>query len=268
MRWTFQVERIGNLVSKAADKLSLKMSLGNETVGCQFSAAAFGKILNAAAPEENKAGHSYFIPAREVLTAMSNILESRLMQAAFGFDDTCLDLAKSIQFPLPRSKDDPAVADLRKRLSDVISGKVVYYKRAKRWVFRNKKNQNFALETAAKGVKKIAILDILLANGCLDSNSVLFIDFVESALHPDAVLDLLEIIDLISGKLGIQIFISSHSYFVLRKLRAIALRKRGHVKCLSLGNETSICDLYDEMPKNAIIDASVRVYEEEIQEVF
>lgn len=109
----------------------------------------------------------------------------------------------------------------------------------------------------------------MLANGYLDSNSIIFIDEIESALHPKAVCQFLDMIDTIANDMGLQVFIASHSYFVIKKLYLIALKRKGAVSCISMSRErpVQICDLHDGMPENSIIDTSIRLYEQEIEEV-
>ncbi|MCC8103584.1 MAG: hypothetical protein LIP11_15465 [Clostridiales bacterium] len=76
-------------------------------------------------------------------------------------------------------------------------------------------------------------------------------------------------LDKISEEMGIQIFISSHSYFVIKKLFLIALKRTNYVTCISFGKDrrAQVCDLHDGMPENSIIDTSIRLYEQEIEEV-
>ena len=61
-----------------------------------------------------------------------------------------------------------------------------------------KGNQKFPIGVTSEGIKKIAILDTLLGNRYLDANSIVFIDEPESALHPVAVSDLLDIIAVLA----------------------------------------------------------------------
>ena len=72
--------------------------------------------------------------------------------------------------------------------------------------------------------------------------------------------------DNIANEMGLQVFITSHSYFVIKKLLLIALKKANTVSCISLnkGQEVKICDLHDGMPDNSIIDTSIQLYEQEI----
>lgn len=151
----------------------------------------------------------------------------------------------------------------------MIDGKVEYDEGNGKWFYKNKKNQKFSIGATSEGVKKIVIMDRLLANGYLDNNSIIFIDEIESALHPKAVCEFLDMIDTIADDMGLQVFITSHSYFVIKKLYLIALKKKGLVSCISLnkGEMAQICDLHDGMPENTIIDTSICLYEQELEEV-
>ncbi len=90
----------------------------------------------------------------------------------------------------------------RALLKDIIGGRVDYDDVANKWYYK-KGNQKFSIGVASEGVKKIAILDRLLGNGYLTRSSVIFIDELESALHPTAISDFLDIIDMIAFDMGI-----------------------------------------------------------------
>lgn len=270
LRWTFQVEKLGDLVTKTAGEgLEFQVQAGSGWIHYQFSQSASGKVGTAAASEKGKAGNSIFIPAKEVLSLFSVILKSREVDKVFGFDDTYYDLAKALRISPSSGKNDTAFASSRKIVSDVIDGKVDYEEGNGKWFYKNKKNQRFSIGAVSEGVKKIAIMDRLLANGYLDDNSIIFIDEIESALHPKAVCQFLDMISTVANDMGLQVFIASHSYFVIKKLYLIALKKAGLVSCISLdkGREAQICDLHDGMPENSIIDTSIQLYEQEIEEV-
>lgn len=270
LRWTFQVDKLGDIVSKSADEgLDFRMKLNKASLEYQFSKSAASKVGAVDPVLNGKDGNSIFIPAKEVLSLFSVILKSREIDKAFGFDDTYYDLAKALRISPSRGKNYTVFAESRKVVGDVIDGKVDYDENSGKWYYRNKKNQKFSIGATSEGVKKIAIMDRLLANGYLNADSVIFIDEIESALHPKAVCQFLDMIDNIANEMGIQVFITSHSYFVIKKLFLIALKKENTVKCISLnkGKEAQICDLHDGMPDNSIIDTSIQLYEQEIEEV-
>ena len=116
----------------------------------------------------------------------------------------------------------------------------------------------------AEGVKKIAILDTLLSNRYLDLQSIVFMDEPESALHPTALTTLLDIVAMLAER-GIQFFIASHSFFVVKKLFLIAQEKGVSVPVLSAEDGRWHCaDLKDGMLDNSIIAESIRLYEQEV----
>lgn len=98
---------------------------------------------------------------------------------------------------------------------------------------------------------------------------VVFIDEIESALHPTAISEFLDIIDRIASDMGIQFFIASHSYFVIKKLYLIALKRKQSIPCISLSKDKGVqyFDMLEGMSENSIIKESIRLYEEEIEEV-
>ena len=272
LRWTFQVERLGDMVTRTVENgLSLTVRLGNDEIAYQFSQSASSKVGVASAPEKGKMGNSVYIPAKEVLSLFSVILKSREVDKSFGFDDTYYDLVKALRISPSRGKNYTVFASSRKAVGNVINGKVDYDEENGKWFYKNKKNQKFSIGATSEGVKKIAIMDRLLANGYLDDNSIIFIDEIESALHPEAVCQLLDMIDKIANDMGLQVFITSHSYFVIKKLCLIAMKNPGLVSCISLNKDKRqpihVCDLHDGMPENSIIDTSIRLYEQEIEEV-
>jgi len=270
LRWTFQVEKLGDMVSKSAeDGLSLDVQLGNDRISYQFSQSASSKVGTVIAPDTGKEGNSIFIPAKEVLSLFSVILKSREVDRVFGFDDTYYDLAKALRLSPSRGRNYTIFANSRKLVSDVIDGRVEYDENSGKWFYRNSRNQKFSIGTTSEGVKKIAIMDRLLVNGYLGNNSIIFIDEIESALHPEAICQFLDMIDMIANTMGLQVFIASHSYFVIKKLYLIALKKSGIVSCISMnkGQTPKVFDLHEGMPENAIINTSIRLYEEEIEEV-
>lgn len=270
LRWTFQVDKLGDIVSRSAEEsLNFQMKLDKIALNYQFSKSAASKVGTVKSLKNGKEGNSIFIPAKEVLSLFSVILKSREIDKSFGFDDTYYDLVKALRISPSRGRNYAVFADSRKVVGDVIDGKVEYDENNGKWYYKNNKNQKFSIGATSEGVKKIAIMDRLLANGYLNTNSIIFIDEIESALHPKAVCQFLDMIDNIANEMGIQVFITSHSYFVIKKLFLIALKKENTVKCISLnkGTEAQICDLYDGMPNNSIIDTSIQLYEQEIEEV-
>lgn len=262
--WTFQAEKIGDLVSKGSDSpLSCTLHINSKEFSYSFGKETSRQISSLGNQVPPQSSRSIFLPAKEVLSLHQIILKSRDIDKSFGFDDTYLDLARALQQPTTKGKNYAEFAQSRTNLEKILGGTIEFDHESSRWVF-SKGKQKFPIGVTAEGIKKIAILDTLLGNRYLDTNSVVFIDEPESALHPTAISQLLDIVSALADR-GIQFFLASHSYFVVKKLALIAQEKDCSIPVLSsVDGEWRSENLRDGMPDNPIIDESIRLYKEEV----
>jgi hypothetical protein len=265
LQWTFQVEKIGDLVTKGADsQLDFRLTFEKKDFCYSFGKDTSKQILSLENHVPPRKSNSIFLPAKEVLSLHDIILKSREVDKVFGFDDTYLDLARALRQAGKGGKNYEAFAKSRQDLEKILGGKVEDVDGTGKWHFKKGKHR-FPLGVTAEGVKKIAILDTLLSNRYLDPQSIVFIDEVESALHPLAISNLLDIVAALAG-CGIQFVLASHSYFVVKKLFLIAQERGISIPVISSSDSGWRCnDLKDAMPDNPIISESIRLYEEEVQ---
>lgn len=264
LRWTFQAEKIGDLVTKGADApLSCSFSLDHRQFRYAFGKDTTKQIATLENHTMPRASNSVFLPAKEVLSLYSIILKTREDDRVFGFDDTYLDLARALRQVPTGGKNYAEFAKSRQNLEKILHGKVEYDE-ASGWQFK-KGNQKFPIGVTAEGIKKIAILDTLLGNRYLATDSIIFIDEPEAALHPIAIARLLDIVEMLAER-GIQFFLASHSYFVVKKLFLIAQEKSLSIPVISADDEGcwQYADLKGGMPDNPIINESIELYKEEV----
>jgi AAA15 family ATPase/GTPase len=264
--WTFEVEKIGDLVSKGADgPLSFKLSFDTQDFCYEFGKDTTRNIQTLENQVFPRDSNSIFFPTKEVISLHQIILQSREVSTAFGFDDTYLDLARALRQAPKMGKNYREFSSSRKELKEILEGRIEYDEKAGSWQFK-KGNQKFSIGVTAEGIKKISILDTLLGNRYLDPNSIIFIDEPESALHPVAVSRFLDIIAMLSD-CGIQFFMASHSYFVIKKLYLIAQKTNSlSISVISADDHHWItADLKEGMPDNPIVDESIRLYKEEVE---
>ena len=89
--------------------------------------------------------------------------------------------------------------------------------------------------------------------------------FKHSALHPVAISNFIDIISILAER-GIQFFMATHSYFVVKKLFLIAQEKGLSIPVLSAKKgKWQSTDLKNGMVSNEIIDESIRLYKEEVE---
>lgn len=296
--WTFQANKLGNLVSKGVEgRLSCVVEFDDTKFSFDFGSDTTKKIPSVENSVPPRACNSVFLPAKEVLSLHDVILKSRQEDQAFGFDDTYLDLAQALQVSRKKGKNPYAFADSREILGKMLGGRVTYNVKSNTWEFKNQDNQKFTMGVTAEGIKKVGILDTLLGNRYLKLGSVVFMDEPEAALHPEAITMLMDIITLLA-KGGVQFFLATHSYFVLKKLFLVAQQEQMSIPMISasgqavagapestvaeakppyerepLGHEAAgrdgevrwvLSDLMQDRPQGPIIDESIRLYEEEV----
>lgn len=266
--WTFQVDKLGELVTKGEEgPLDFRLALDNKKTELSFGSATKTRITHVQTDFTERWGEStIFIPAKEVLSLFHVIKKSREIDRVFGFDDTYLDLVKALEIKPQKGKNYYAFAKGRANIGDLIGGYATYYEPDGQWYFRQGRSR-LPINIASEGTKKLAIFNTLLTNRYLRNNSILFIDEPEASLHPKAVSVFMDMLHALSAN-GMQIFLSTHSYFVVKKLALIAKKAEGAVSIpiasMEKDGSSRYADLMDGLPDNAIIDESVRLYREEL----
>ena len=261
---TFDTNSLGKIVRKGeGNKLLVNITSGEMHCGYSFSGAAVKQVLpqnvnNTFVPTQ---ANSIFLPAKEVLSLRKVILASR-NRNEFGFDDTYYDLAMALE-PTKKGRAVLAFAESRKNLSEAIGGRIYYDEAKDEWIFKDDDRIEHDIAVTSEGIKKLSILDSLLGSHYLSTKSIVFIDEPESALHPELISKFMDIVFLLS-KAGIQFFIASHSYFVIKKLYLLAHQQKVSIPVYSFDDACCRYDLRNEMPNNPIIEESVRLYMEEV----
>jgi AAA15 family ATPase/GTPase len=266
--WTFQPDKIGDLVSKGADKpLSYLMTVEGRDFSYSFGKDTSRNIGHLENHVESRTSKSIFLPAKEILSLHQVILKSREQDQVFGFDDTYLDLARALQQPTTKGKIFPEFRQSRDKLESILGGTVEYEASSSQWSFK-KGRYRFPIGATAEGIKKIAILDTLLGNRYLSPESIILIDEPESALHPTAISEFLDILAILASR-GIQIFLATHSYFTIKKLFLIAQQQQISIPLLMATAQGWVSDdLRNGMPDNPIVNESIRLYKEEVELAF
>ncbi len=149
-----------------------------------------------------------FIPSKEILSLhkVLQVTEKRVK----GFDDTFYDLNNSLVIsPLIQNEFE----NISDKISEIIEGKIEYDDAQKDFIYINNDGQKFNMSMTAEGVKQLGMLYVLIKNGEIDKNSVLFLDEPDNNLNPKSVKVLVDIlIDL--SKAGVQIFIATHNHLL------------------------------------------------------
>ena len=155
-----------------------------------------------------------YLPTRELLTFCPWFLplyETTTIPLSSIYRDTCLLLAA----PLARGPRLQQINTLLDPIEQTMGGKVESDKTG-RFYLRNESGQ-MEMSLVAEGHRKLAMLARLIATGQLIQKGFLFWDEPEANLNPAVIKQVARtILDLCRS--GIQVFIATHSLFLMREL--------------------------------------------------
>ncbi len=165
-------------------------------------------------PPKNWESHlPVFMPTRELLTiypGFVSVYAARYLEFDETYYDTCLLLGE----PLLKKP----MEDLLSILEDAMGGKVELDNG--RFYLVTPEQGKMEMPMVAEGIRKLAMLAQLIAVGALQKDGYLFWDEPEANLNPRLVRVIARVI-LQLAKAGIQVFIATHSLFLLRELEVL-----------------------------------------------
>lgn len=213
--------RIGRLVRKGGNSASGAIEIkrrrdgGEEHLLCSFDSRACGP--EDAELEGEKAWpacpmESVFFPVKEMLAHAGGFVELH-KSGRLAFDDTYADLIVKAMAeqnaPLSREMTNLA-AELEHRIGgQIVERNGIFFLRSE-W-------DDLEFSLLAEGLRKLGTLWRLIRNGTLKEGAVLFWDEPEANLSSAAIGPLMEII-LAVRRMGVQVFLATHDYVVLKEL--------------------------------------------------
>lgn len=130
------------------------------------------------------------------------------------FDETHVDLIDWALKPKRRGPPDAVRRGLLKTIEAHIHGTVSVEKEE---FFLKDARGNLEFSLLGKGLRKLALIWLLIQNGTLLEGSALFWDEPESNLNPRVIGEVVEIL-LALARHGVQVFVATHDYVFLKEL--------------------------------------------------
>ncbi len=155
-----------------------------------------------------------YLPTRELLTiypGFVSVYETTHLQ----FDETWRDTCILLGAPLARGPREKKIREMLVPLEIAMGGKVELTDSGS--FYLNQDGVRMEMHLVAEGLRKLAMIARLIATGSLVDKGYLFWDEPEANLNP-------QIIKVVAGTIlalcrsGIQVFIATHSLFLLREL--------------------------------------------------
>ncbi|MCL2222570.1 MAG: AAA family ATPase [Oscillospiraceae bacterium] len=210
---------------------------------------------------------SVYIPAKEMLTHSG--FEKDFLERNFPFDATLIDILNKAGMSTLKSLS----SDMQKLLDEIvkiIGGRVIY--QSDRYYIDKGQGVLVEFRAEAEGHKKLGLLYRLIETGNIKKGSVLLWDEPEANMNPK-LMPIVSKILLELSRSGVQVFIATHDYNLM-KYFSIAKKAEDNVIFFSLYKPENksyvLCeheDDYDTLTNNAIIDAEIRLLEDEIEGV-
>jgi energy-coupling factor transporter ATP-binding protein EcfA2 len=212
-----QENKLGRLASRIQGSkratILAKFSGRRRSLDFSFSTRSSRAVAIENVPTRWLSQASVFFPTRELLSVYPGFVSLYETQA-IPFDETWRDTCLLLGAPISRGPKKREIAALLEPLEAAIGCKAVLD--GDRF-FLKMKIGNIEADLVAEGYRKLSMLARLIANGSLDDKGYLFWDEPEANLNPALIKRLAPLLlDLAEG--GMQVFIATHSLFLMREI--------------------------------------------------
>jgi predicted ATPase len=237
----FRPDGLGRLVrrQRGRKKCSLEFVFDPPTHNLSFSFSTLAKsgVTLKKTPEQRIDKLPVYLPTRELLTIYPGFV-SLYETTHLSFEETWRDTCILLGAPLARGPRESRIKELLSPLESAMDGNVEL-DRAGRFYLNLKSGGSMEMHLVAEGMRKLAMLARLIATGSLLDKGYLFWDEPEANLNPKIIKIVAKTILQIAAS-GIQVFIATHSLFLLRELHVVQKREFSSfdTRCFGLHIET------------------------------
>jgi predicted ATP-dependent endonuclease of OLD family len=239
----FRPDYIGRLTrrKKGRERCEISLDLNDKNLSCSFNFSTVSKtdVSIDLLPLKWLEVSPVFIPTRELLTIYPNFLsvyENHYLDFEETYRDTCVLLGA---LPL-RGAREAKVNEFLSPLEVAMDGKVKLDKSG-RFYLKSSTQGDIEMPLVAEGLRKLAMIAQLIANGNLLDQGYLFWDEPETNLNP-ALIKVIAKVILSLSQSGIQVFIATHSLFLLRELEILTASRsesEENVRYFGLSSDSS-----------------------------
>lgn len=220
-------DSLGRLVKRKQGQdrceISLTMEQRQQSSAIEFATSAKTKVDVVQVPGEGLSKSPVFLPTRELVTLCPwflNLYENFHLE----FEETWRDTVSLLGAPSVKGARERRAAELLAPLELALNGKVVMEPTNGRFYLQVAGGGRMEMPLVAEGLRKFAMLARLISTGVLLDKGYLFWDEPETNLNPKLVKALAHSIVTLAAQ-GIQVFIATHSLFLLREFEILLDRQ-------------------------------------------
>jgi len=204
----FKTKKLGNLVNFNSREAQIDLDFKLYNISFEFGSNAQKKVNKVDKIDfELFLKNIVFIPTKEILSFFKGfriLYEEKHLE----FDKTYYELARALERPLFKNNK---LKDIEDSLEKILNGKIEIDNGE---FFLIQDGKRVEINLVAEGLRKIAMISYLIANGSLDEDSILFWDEPEANIHPKLIDDIMQFLVILANR-GMQIFVSTHSPYVI-----------------------------------------------------
>lgn len=232
----FLPDSLGRLARRGAGRsacsVSARFSAKSQRTTFGFSSASQTEVRLDEVPEKWLDRPPVFIPSREVISIFPGFV-SLYDNSEVEFDRTVRDLCSLLEFPVARGMRVAAVRELLPGIEEAMGGRVELDNGNRRFYLVEQRGR-IEMHLVAEGVRKLAMLARLVANGSLIGKGCLLWDEPETNLNPRLIVRVAELLCTLASQ-GVQIFIATHSLFLMREIHIRSAAPQRPVKVRYFG---------------------------------
>ena len=230
----FRPDNLGRLVRRrqGQGKLGLKYGFDVPAQDMALEVSSQGNVKVTKPPSARVEKLPVFLPARELLTISPGFV-SLYETTHLPFEETWRDTCILLGLPLARGPRQAKIKPLLEPLETAMGGAIESDQTGR--FYLKLATGSMEMHLVAEGLRKLATIARLIANGSLLDKGYLFWDEPEANLNPKIIKTVARTILQLTGN-GLQIFIATHSLFLLRELHVLQQRefKQLDTRCFGL----------------------------------
>lgn len=220
----FRPDSLGRLVKRrqGLDKCEVDLTMHDPSQSCgfTFSTRSSLSVQVEVAPSNTKYQPPAYFPTRELVTLCPWFVPL-YDNYHLRFEESWRDTVSLLGAPSLKGPREKTAAELLKPLEEAMGGRVVVDTATGEFYLQIPGEGKMEMPLVAEGLRKLAMLARLISTGALLDKGYLFWDEPETNLNPKLVKVLARCI-LHLCKQGIQVFLATHSLFLLRELEMLS----------------------------------------------
>lgn len=221
-------ESIGRLVKRKQGRdrceIALVMQDAEKSSAIAFATNAKSQVEVVKTPKGTLPLSPVYLPTRELATLCPWFVPL-YDNYHVEFEEAWRDTVSLLGAPSLKGPRASKLASLLKPLEEAMDGKVIVDTVSGRFYLDVNGEGRMEMPLVAEGMRKLAMLARLISTGVLHQQGYLFWDEPETNLNPKLIKTIAGSIASLAAE-GIQVFIATHSLFLLRELEMLSDKKK------------------------------------------